>query len=90
MSKLAFAAAALLVVSGPALAQIVFDDSPPPAKVAKKSDVNKLVCRSQETIGSRLQAHQVCMTVDQWRTYEQAYKDQVAEVQQKTQAPSSN
>lgn len=93
MSKLAYAAVALLAVSGPAFAQIVFDDSPP-AKAAKgakpKSDVDKVVCRSVETIGSRLQNHQMCMTTDQWRTYEQAYKDQVAELQARTQAPSSN
>lgn len=95
MSKLAYVAAALLVIPAPALAQIVFDDSPPapahPVKGAKaKSDVDKVQCRSVETIGSRLQAHQMCMTVDQWRTYEQAYKDQVSEIQARAQAPSSN
>jgi hypothetical protein len=95
MSKLAYAAVALLALPAPALAQIVFDDSPPPAAhpakgTKAKSDVDKVICRSVETIGSRLQNHQMCMTVDQWRTYEQAYKDQVAEVQAKAQAPSSN
>ena len=94
MAKVAYVAAALLAISAPALAQIVFDDSAPPPAAAKapakaKGDSSKVVCRSQETIGSRLQAHQVCMTVDQWRTYEQAYKDQVAEVQARTQAPAS-
>jgi hypothetical protein len=95
MAKLAYIAAALLVIPAPTLAQIVFDDSAPPPATAKaptkaKGDSSKVVCRSQESIGSRLQAHQVCMTVDQWRTYEQAYKDQVAEVQARTQARSSN
>jgi hypothetical protein len=95
MSKLAYLTAALLVIPATAMAQIVFDDGPPPpahpVKGAKaKSDVDKLVCRTQDSIGSRLQAHQVCMTVDQWRTYEQAYKDQVGEIQARAQAPSSN
>ena len=94
MSKLVYVAAALMFLPAPALAQIVFTDSPPPAQAAKgtkaKSDVDKVVCRSVETIGSRLQNHQVCMTRDQWRTYEQTYKDQVAEIQARAQAPSSN
>jgi len=90
MSKLAYVTAALLLIPAPALAQIVFDDSPPttasPGKGKTKSDVEKLQCRTQDTIGSRLQAHQVCMTKSQWFAYEQAYKDQVADVQQKTRA----
>ena len=88
MSKFALITAALLFIPSSALAQIVFDDGSP-AQPAKKTDVDKVVCRSVETIGSRLQNHQVCMTKDQWRTYEQAYKDQVAEIQARTQAPSS-
>ena len=94
MLKFAYITAALMVIPAPAVAQIVFDDSPPAAAPAKgqkaKSDVDKVVCRTQDTIGSRLQAHQVCMTKEQWFAYEQAYKDQVAEVQARTQAPASN
>jgi hypothetical protein len=94
MSKLAYAAAALLALPAPALAQIVFDDSPPPAahpaKGVKKTDADKVVCRSVETIGSRLERHQTCLTADQWRTYEQTYKDEVADIQSKAQAPSSH
>lgn len=82
MSKFAFITAALLIIPSPVLAQIVFDDSPPPpvapAKGPKaKSDVDKVECRSQETLGSRLQTHQVCMTKSQWYAYEQAYKEKV-------------
>jgi hypothetical protein len=86
MSKFAFIAAVLLAAPSPVLAQIVFDDSPPPpaapAKSAKvKSDVDKVECRSQDTLGSRLEAHQVCMTKSQWSAYEQEYKQKVHDMQ---------
>ena len=94
MSKFAFITAALLAVPSPVLAQIVFDDSPPPAAPAKgakaKSDVDKVECRSQDTLGSRLQAHQVCMTKSQWFAYEQQYKQQVARMQSGTPVMGSH
>jgi hypothetical protein len=94
MSKLAYITAALMIIPAPAMAQIVFDNSPPPAATAKgakpKSDVEKVICRSQDTLGSRLQAHQVCMTKSQWFAYEQQYKDDVAGMQARTQGPTSN
>ena len=88
MSKLAYTVAvvALSIMSSPAPAQIVFDNSaPPPPPAAAKSakpmtDLNKVVCRvREEEIGSRLQNHKVCMTNDQWKVYAQQYKDQVRE-----------
>lgn len=85
MSKLAYLTAALLVIPAPALAQITFQDSPaapPPAKAqTTKSDLDKVVCRSQDTIGSRLERRQVCMTKQQWWTYEQEAKNKVHELQ---------
>ena len=84
MSKFAFFAATALIVPSPVLAQIVFDDTPPPPQTAQmkngkaKSDADKVVCQSQDTLGSRLEAHQVCMTVQQWQQYQ-------AENRQKTQ-----
>jgi len=91
MSKLAWITAAVLLMPAPALAQIVFSDTPPaaPAKGAKKSDVDKVICRSQDEIGSRLKTHQVCMTLDQWRTYELANQQQAGEIQAKAAAPAS-
>lgn len=94
MSKLAYITAALVVIPAPAVAQIVFDDSPPPATPAKgakaKSGVEKVECRMQDTVGSRLQAHQVCMTKSQWFAYEQQYKDDVASFQAKTATMDSH
>ena len=92
MSKLAWITAAVLLMPAPAVAQIVFGDGPPaaPAKGAKaKSDVDKVICRSQGEIGSRLKTHQVCLTVDQWRTYELDNQHQLSDLQAKSPGPVS-
>ena len=85
MSKLGYLAAVLMVLPGPALAQIVFQDAPvipPPTKAEKsKSDLDKVVCRSQESLGSRLERHQVCMTKQQWFSAEQEAKNKVHDMQ---------
>jgi len=90
MSKLAYITAAILVIPAPALAQIVFQDTPPAAAPAPAkapgvpSDLDKIECRMQETIGSRLQAHKVCMTKQQWFQAEQDEKNKVKELQDLT------
>ncbi|HEX3422365.1 MAG TPA: hypothetical protein VHS33_03040 [Sphingomicrobium sp.] len=88
MSKVLYVAAALLVVPAPSLAQIVIGDTPAPAATTKvattKSDLDKIECRSQDTIGSRLQGHQVCMTKQQWWQAEQDNKRKVEELQDLT------
>jgi hypothetical protein len=90
MLKLAYFGAALVVASVPATAQIVFQDgsatstakAPTTVKTAKPSkDSDKLVCRSQDTLGSRLDAHQVCMTKEQWAANEQEAKQKVHDMQ---------
>ena len=94
MSKLAYVTAALLVLPAPALAQIVFDDGPPPAAPAKgtqvKSGVDKLVCRTEATIGSRVQGHQVCMTVAQWEERDKGYKEEAREIQDLANIQATN
>jgi invasion protein IalB len=93
MSKYAFITAGLLVISAPALAQIVIQDTPTPVPTAKnsgvKSDTDKVICRMQETIGSRLQSHQVCLTKQQWWQFEQDNKTKVQEIQSRAPGPSS-
>lgn len=94
MPKIALIVAATLFVPAPALAQIVFDNAPPPPAPVKvagaKTDAGKLECRSQDTLGSRLQAHQVCMTKQQWFQFEQDNKQKAAELQQLTPTRPSN
>jgi invasion protein IalB len=93
MSKYAFIGAGLLAISAPGLAQIVIQDTPTPVVPAKsagaKSDLDKVVCRMQEDIGSRLQSHQVCMTKQQWWQFEQDNKLKVQEIQSRAPGPSS-
>lgn len=93
MSKYAFITAGLLVISAPAFAQIVIQDTPTPMVPAKnagsKSDLDKVVCRVQQTIGSRLDSHQVCMTKQQWWQFEQDNKLKVQEIQSRAPGPSS-
>ena len=85
MAKLAFVTAALLVLPAPTLAQIVFNDAPAPQAQAKpdksKSDLDKVECRSQDTLGSRLERRQVCMTKQQWKTNELDAKLKVHDLQ---------
>lgn len=85
MSKLAFLTAALVAISVPAAAQIAFgdtDQAPKPVKTAKPSkDSDKLVCRSQDSLGSRLDRKQVCMTKEQWAANEQEAKQKVHDMQ---------
>jgi hypothetical protein len=91
MSKLVYVAAALLAVPAPLLAQAQ-QAAPAPAKPQAQAmtDLNKVVCRTQEEIGSRLQNHKVCMTNEQWKVYAQQYKDQVQEIQSQATVRSSN
>jgi hypothetical protein len=92
MLKFAFIAAGLVLAPAPAFAQIVFDDTPAavaaPAK-SDKSDLDKIVCRMQDTIGSRVQAKKVCLSKQQWWQLEQENKRKVQEIQDRTPAPSS-
>lgn len=94
MPKFAFVGAALLMISSSGFAQIVFEDSPPPpppGKAMAKADGGKVICRQEDTIGSRLQAHQVCMTKQQWFEYEQEWKNKVHDIQDSVKArPSGN
>jgi hypothetical protein len=73
-----------MVVPAPLSAQkIVFEDSSPPAAktASAKSDLDKVVCRTEDEIGSRLRAHKVCMTVEQWKRYQDDYKEEIQEIQ---------
>jgi len=63
------AAAATLAVARPSNA------------VDKSTAPNKVVCRSQEVIGSRLQTKKTCMTAVQWDQYEREQRATVDRIQ---------
>ena len=85
MMKFALMIAGFSMVSGAAVAQSASQPVPapvPPAKISKsKSDVDKVVCKSEDTLGSRLQAHQVCMTLQQWQQYQYDNREKAQQMQ---------
>jgi hypothetical protein len=50
-------------------------------------DADKMVCKKQETIGSRLGAKKVCLTVREWQARELADREQAQGVQSGTRGP---
>ena len=85
MLKLPLVVAAFLVIPAPGLAKIVFQEPAPklaPPKVeSAKSDLDNIECRNVDVTGSRLKAHQVCLTKQQWLSYEQEDKQKLQEMQ---------
>lgn len=70
-----------LLVTSPTSAQITFTD-PPPAPKAKKQVSDKMVCRSEDTIGSRLGAKRVCLLESEWKEQERLTRESVERLQQ--------
>ena len=84
MSKLALLTAGLLIIPAPVAAQITVDDAPIKVALAKpnlKSDLDRIECRAEDTTGSRLQRNRVCLTKQQWWSYEQEAKQRVQQWQ---------
>lgn len=81
MSKL-LSFAVLAAVAAPSFAQTM--QSQPIQTDPKKSDVNKIVCQTEDQIGSRLAAKKVCLTVQQWKERAQANREETERVQQNT------
>lgn len=83
MSKFILIAATLLAVPAPVVAQTIFEDGVDvtkftPTKQDKlKSDWDKVECRTEDTLGSRLDRNRVCLTKWQWWAYEQEAKQRV-------------
>lgn len=72
---------ALSILTAPALAET------PAGAMAdlaadKQSDVNKIVCKREETIGTRLGTKKVCLTVQEWLDRERLSKDATGRLQQ--------
>jgi hypothetical protein len=55
----------------------------------KKADVNKIVCKSEDTIGSRLAPKKVCLTVQEWKERADFYRDQTEGWQRQAPTRSS-
>ena len=87
MSKFAYVLSGLMLITSPAVAQTApvqaaqAEDIPS----ADSSDVNRIVCRKTEKIGSRLGAKKVCLTVKEWQDRASADREETDRVQRDTQ-----
>jgi hypothetical protein len=72
----------LIAAATPAVAQV---PAPQPQKVepAKKNPLDKVVCRTEQTVGTRLGGHRVCATVREWQEQEQANREALQDLQQR-------
>ena len=88
MTKALFLLTAAAIAS-PLAAQAPSQPQPIVVTGSKGPDANKIVCKSQETIGSRLGAKKVCMTVQEWKEQADFYRDQTETWQRQSPARSS-
>jgi hypothetical protein len=89
MTKALFLLTALAVAT-PLAAQTP-TTQPQPIVVAgnKGPDAQKLVCKTEDTIGSRLGAKKVCLTVQEWKERADFYRDQTESWQRQAPARAS-
>lgn len=86
--KFAIFTSLLALVAVPAIAQA-------PSRTTasadpKKNDVNRIVCQKEETIGSRLSAKRVCLTVKEWQDRAMVSREDTEQVQRGARGPSGN
>jgi hypothetical protein len=80
-------AAAALIISAPAAAQITFESAPQaPAAKPPSPKSSRMICESQETIGSRLGATKVCMTWNEWQELKFRHREQFEKIQNQAAA----
>ena len=75
----AILAVGTLLCSAAPVAQTARGDSAKPA--ATHSDPNKIVCKKEETIGSRIGAKKVCLTGSEWDMLAKDGREQTERVQ---------
>lgn len=88
MFKVAVLIAAGVSLATPAAAQTTLQ--PQPIVVStEKAEVNRIVCKQEIPIGSRLGAKKVCLSVKEWQDRANEDRDQTERVQQNTPARQS-
>lgn len=66
MAKHAWIAGALVAIAAPLLAQTTAPLKSQQIATSDKSDANRIVCKREEKVGTRLGAKKVCLTVQEW------------------------
>ena len=88
MYKRVFLAAAAIAAAVPAVAQT--DLQPQPIVVSTaKAEVERIVCKKEIPIGSRLGAKKVCLSVKEWQDRANADRDETERAQQNAPARQS-
>ena len=74
----------LVAAASPAIAQAPAPQPQQPQVTApvKKNPLDKVVCRTEQTVGSRLGGHRVCATVREWQEQAQESRDALEKIQQ--------
>jgi len=85
MFKLSVLGGAVALMALPIAAQ-----AEPVKSAGAKSDGNKIVCKKEEQIGSRLAAKKVCMTVEEWRRVADLNREETERAQLNARAPAAN
>jgi hypothetical protein len=81
MQMLKYAPILILLAAAPVAA----DTSAPPqtqtAQGSKPNPLDKMVCKTENTLGTRLGAHRVCATVREWKDQEDDNRQAAAAIQ---------
>ena len=77
MFRLASVASVLTLIATPAVAQTTSAAAPAAQQVAStdSSDARRIVCKKEESIGSRLGSKKVCLTVKEWEDLSKDSRD---------------
>lgn len=74
--------AILLAASAPASAQTPANATPETKADAKANPLDKIVCRTEEGLGSRLNRKKVCMSLRDWKDQADDSREAVEKIQQ--------
>lgn len=78
-----------LAIATPVMAQAPTGATPPAAAPVKADPLDKIVCRTEEGLGSRLNRKKVCMSLRDWKDQADDARDATGRLQQLTQNPKS-
>ncbi|HEU5481507.1 MAG TPA: hypothetical protein VFU80_00230 [Sphingomicrobium sp.] len=92
MVKFAHVAGALALIAAPAIAQTAPAGTPKAQDVqaTESSDANRIVCKKEESLGSRLGAKKVCLTVKEWQELASANREHTEDIQKDSGFRASN
>lgn len=77
MLRIIAAAAVLLASAAPAQVTSYTSNNAPPVD----GESNKIVCKKEEKIGTRLAAKKVCLTVAEWNALTRANRERTQQIQ---------